>query len=253
MRSKRRGVPRYREVRESLADAIRSGAFEVGGHLPPEPDLCSRFSVGRHTIREAVRGLEEDGLVRRHAGVGTVILARSTPSQYTHRVASLESLWQYAAATRLDKLREGPIRLSERLAALLGLQAGERWLRLAGFRSLVSSGERLCWAEIYVAAAYEGLRHAERDEALPVYSQLNRLYGLEISEVEQRISAMRMPAEVAAALASDPHSPALAERRTYHDQTGRVFEVSMNIHPGERYANTTRLIRETVGRPTHRP
>jgi DNA-binding GntR family transcriptional regulator len=248
MSREKRTVPRYLEIREALADAIQSGAFPVGGHIPTEPELCRRYSAGRHTIREAVRGLEEAGLVRRHAGVGTVVLARSTSNQYIHRLSSLESLWQYAAATRFEKEREGSIRLHGSLALLLGLRAGGRWLRLSGFRSLISSGERLCWSEIYVAAAYEGLRHAQRDETLPVYEQLYQTFGLEISEVEQRITAMRMPNKVAKALASDTGSPALVERRTYRDQQGRVFEVSLNIHPGERYANTTRLVREQLDR-----
>lgn len=252
MAADQRAVPRYLEIREALAEAIRSGVFEVASHLPTEPELCRRFSAGRHTIREAVRGLEEAGLVRRQAGVGTIVLARSIASQYTHRLASLESLWQYAAATRFEKQQEGSIRLHDSLALLLGLRAGERWLRLAGFRSLVSSGERLCWAEIYVDAAYEGLRHAQRDETKPVYEQLNHLYGLDISEVEQQITAIRMPVEVAKTLASDPESPALVERRAYRDQRGRIFEVSLNIHPGERYANTTRIVRERLDRPRRR-
>lgn len=252
MAAEHRAGPRYLEIREALAEEIRSGVFEVGSHIPTEPDLCRRFGVGRHTIREAVRGLEEAGLVRRQAGVGTVVLSCVAIGQYTHRLSSLESLWQYAAATRFEKEQEGSMRVHDRLAVLLGLADGERWLRFAGFRSLVATGERLCWSEIYVAASYEGLRHAVRDESRPVYEQLRQIFGLEISEVEQRITAIPMPAEVAKALASDPASPALVERRTYRDQRGRVFEVSLNIHPGERYGNTMRLTREDLDGPNPR-
>ncbi len=64
--------PRFSEVRgEVLTDLAES--YHLGDRLPSEPDLASAYGVSRPTIREVLRSLEGDGLVRRVHGVGTFV------------------------------------------------------------------------------------------------------------------------------------------------------------------------------------
>jgi len=63
-------------VRTELKRAILSGEFQFGEKLPNEDQLCTRFDVSRVTIREAVRGLIEDGYVVRRQGSGTYVTRR---------------------------------------------------------------------------------------------------------------------------------------------------------------------------------
>jgi DNA-binding GntR family transcriptional regulator len=63
-------------VRAGLRAAILSGEFPLGAQLPNEEQLCVRFNVSRVTIREAVRGLIEDGYVVRRQGAGTFVTRR---------------------------------------------------------------------------------------------------------------------------------------------------------------------------------
>ena len=51
-------------VRSELRRAIVGGEFPPGSKLPNEEALCTRFNVSRITLREAVRGLIEDGKAR---------------------------------------------------------------------------------------------------------------------------------------------------------------------------------------------
>jgi GntR family transcriptional regulator len=65
-------MPRFVEVRgEVLTDLAES--YRPGDRLPSEPDLASAYGVSRPTIREVLRSLEGDGLVRRVHGVGTFV------------------------------------------------------------------------------------------------------------------------------------------------------------------------------------
>src|SRR3954453_7853003 len=63
-------------VRAGLRRAIVDGEFTVGMKPPNEDRLCHRFGVSRVTIREAVRGLIEDGYVVRRQGSGTFVTRR---------------------------------------------------------------------------------------------------------------------------------------------------------------------------------
>ena len=60
-------------VRSELRRAIIGGEFPAGSKLPNEEALCTRFNVSRITLREAVRGLIEDGYVIRRQGAGTFV------------------------------------------------------------------------------------------------------------------------------------------------------------------------------------
>jgi DNA-binding GntR family transcriptional regulator len=65
-------------VRSELRRAIVGGEFPPNSKLPNEEALCERFAVSRITLREAVRGLIEDGYVVRRQGAGTFVTSGPT-------------------------------------------------------------------------------------------------------------------------------------------------------------------------------
>lgn len=48
-------------------------AYRPGDRLPAEPELAAAYRVSRATMREALQGLENEGMVRRVHGVGTFV------------------------------------------------------------------------------------------------------------------------------------------------------------------------------------
>lgn len=63
-----RNEPAYRGVVRSIESKIMSGQWSVGNRLPAELAMAADFGVHRSTVREAIRVLEQNGLVRRHDG-----------------------------------------------------------------------------------------------------------------------------------------------------------------------------------------
>lgn len=61
-------------VAAQLAQLIRAGKYDAGQRLPAERVLSEQFGVGRSSMREALRSLEADGLVRVEHGVGGFVL-----------------------------------------------------------------------------------------------------------------------------------------------------------------------------------
>ncbi|MGG2140203.1 GntR family transcriptional regulator [Symbiopectobacterium sp. RP] len=54
----------YRRIVRELAQQILSGQYPVGSLLPTEMALCEHYQVSGHTMREALRDLTEQGLIR---------------------------------------------------------------------------------------------------------------------------------------------------------------------------------------------
>jgi GntR family transcriptional regulator len=70
---KTRARPRSVSVRNELTDRIDKGVLAAGARLPSEPALATELGVSRATLREALRTLEGEGLVRRLWGSGTYV------------------------------------------------------------------------------------------------------------------------------------------------------------------------------------
>jgi DNA-binding FadR family transcriptional regulator len=65
-------------VVEELAERIVSGALPAGAVLPNEPALVEEFGFSRTVVREALKLLEERGLVRVEQGRGTSVQPRDS-------------------------------------------------------------------------------------------------------------------------------------------------------------------------------
>jgi DNA-binding FadR family transcriptional regulator len=66
----------HRWILVSLIEMITSEEVEAGEQLPREQDLADRFDVSRGVTREAVRALEERGLVTVRHGLGAIVNPR---------------------------------------------------------------------------------------------------------------------------------------------------------------------------------
>ncbi len=60
-------------AQQELRNAIVTGAYHPGSQLPTEEELGRILSVSRTVVREALRALEEEGLIARRHGVGTFV------------------------------------------------------------------------------------------------------------------------------------------------------------------------------------
>jgi GntR family transcriptional regulator len=61
----------------AIQDAIKEGKFPPGSQLPPEMELLQMLGVSRTTLREALRILEEQRLIRKRRGLGTFVLEQA--------------------------------------------------------------------------------------------------------------------------------------------------------------------------------
>jgi GntR family phosphonate transport system transcriptional regulator len=70
------GVALWRQIADALRDDITQGAYPPGQRLPTEIELATRFGVNRHTVRQAVSTLADEGLLSVEQGRGTFVPER---------------------------------------------------------------------------------------------------------------------------------------------------------------------------------
>ena len=60
-------IPAYQMITSAVEKQILSGKLAPGTMLPTEAELAEQFGVNRSTVREAIRQLEQEGLVERRS------------------------------------------------------------------------------------------------------------------------------------------------------------------------------------------
>lgn len=93
----------YELVCRELEKRILDGRLRAGDRLPTEMELAERFGVNRSTVREGIRRLESEGLVRRASGRRLVVtlprrsdLAPRTSRALALHQVSFRELWEVA-------------------------------------------------------------------------------------------------------------------------------------------------------------
>ena len=77
---------KHHAITSELATEILAGKYRQTGRLPSELQLVKRFGVSRPTIGQALRGLQEKGLIERRPGSGTYVSSASTRPATVHPI-----------------------------------------------------------------------------------------------------------------------------------------------------------------------
>ena len=233
--------PQYVRVADLLRGRIEAGDYAVGKLLPTEGDLRAEFSISRHTVREALRLLSDAGLIQRRQGSGSRVIAAEPHQSYVHAMRSLDQLFQYASDTRFVISEMGMQAPDE--ALFPGAGAAD-WLVIRGLRLERAEDVPICHSTVLVARDYAGIAEDLRDWTGAIYRRIEERFGVEVSEVEQDITAGPLPPGAAAALGEDPAAASVRVRRRYLSADGALMIASVNFHPAERFSYAMRLRRE---------
>jgi GntR family transcriptional regulator len=236
-------VPLYLRVARALKEEIVAGTFPVGAQLPTEDELCTRFSVSRHTVREALRRLREDHLVASRQGAGTVVVSGHDQDTYAHDIMSINDLVSWAAGKRFGIESLEMIELPAELAERIGRKRGESWLAVRGFGYEAGVSGPVCLAEYYIHHDFAAVGRLLHRHTGPIFPLIEDLFGVKVAEVHQTIGATLIGAELASALSVEPGSPALEVQRTYQLPNRQVAQVTLSTHPATRYRHSTTLRR----------
>jgi GntR family transcriptional regulator len=236
--------PQYARIGDLLRGRILSGLYPVDGLLPTEGELCSEFSISRHTVREALRRLSEAGLIERKQGSGSRVLAAEPHQNYVHAMRSLDQLFQYASDTRFSIVSVTSGQPDVGLFPDLSDVSGQDWLIVNGFRLERDEDILICHSTVLVNGHFANISEMFQSYTGAIYRLIEEKFGVEVSEVMQDITVAQMPLDAAAVLGEKPDAMAVRVARRYLDANGTTLLASVNYHPADRFSYSMKLKRE---------
>jgi GntR family transcriptional regulator len=231
--------PLYRQVKDLLLRRIADQVWQPGELIPSEHQIAAELGVSQGTVRKALDEMTAERLLTRRQGRGTFV-ARHDEARILFQFFKLvpddgvqvfpESELRHVESARADG--------DERRA--LGLDAGERVIRIARLRSL--AGQRIISEYLSLPARlFPGL-----GEAVPVENNLYDLFasrfGITVAGACERLKALPASPEDARLLGLEAGAPVLAVDRIATAIDGTPVEWRRSIcRTGEcAYVNTLR-------------
>jgi DNA-binding GntR family transcriptional regulator len=227
--------PRYIEVASDLRERIEQGEFQVGTLLPTETDLCSVYGISRYTIREALRRLQDAGIVTRRQGSGTVVTSQEKASMFQQELGTLDDLIQYASDVRFELSAPIANGLPTSLHSYVDPDEQSDWLYIRALAFQRHLRRPVAMSHVYMPAKYETVARTVRGNRGALFNEFEILSGNLIEHVEQEIRAVTLDEEACKALECAPGQAGLRAVRAYFDTYGPAM-ISITLHPGDRYA-----------------
>jgi len=216
------GIAYYRQISEILMQKIEEGEYQPGSRLPTESDLGRQFGVNRHTAREALRKLKNDGIVFSVKGKGNFVADTKIRYRVSKKVRFTSSILEAGLTPGTELIGTGRKAADEELAAKLGLGVGEPVLTLEMLRS-ASDIPLLIATSCLPATRFIGLGE-QMGASSSLYGLLREQFGIEPSRSESVFETV-MPDERAMRLLQiAPGVPLLLVRSIARDQYGTIVE-----------------------------
>ncbi len=124
-------LPLWAQVLEDLRERLDAGEFT--GEFPTDSELIGRYNVSRHTVREAMRRLQNEGVVTRERGRGTFVTA-PTVEQATGAIYSLFRSIEATGLEQRSRVLDLSLATDGTVAERLGLRANAKLVRLERLR-----------------------------------------------------------------------------------------------------------------------
>ncbi|PZO13935.1 MAG: phosphonate metabolism transcriptional regulator PhnF [Leptolyngbya foveolarum] len=229
-------APIYIQIADRLRHHIQAQVYQVGDQLPPESQLSQQFSVNRHTLRQAIALLRQEGLLRAERGRGTFVAA---PIRYAigQRVRYNEALKAQGHIAQFTLLRAIQVPAEISVATGLAISPGNPVALIE--RLGMADGEPISVGSGYFPLAFfpdlltdESLATLEKTGSISKW--LAERYGVDHIRRRTAVSARLVQPEDAKLLQLSLNQPILLAESINVDQTGRLIEYGVARMRGDR-------------------
>jgi len=216
--------PLYAQLYDILLHKLKTGEYKKNDVLPTEAEFEERFGVSRITARRALAELVAKGLVKRQAGIGTMVISTSEKQGVKTRMSLVDGQQQVPINRKNLKLEF--ILPPEVVAEAFGLTSGEKLQCLT--RTICRQNE--------VPAQLNYIWLTPRMEALTLEDITNGLYsalearGENIDAFQDVITAEMATEEDCNILNVASSEPLLIKTRKGFNEKGELVEYTIARH-----------------------
>ena len=221
-------LPKYIQIADTLRAEIGSARYPLGAKLPPETRLCERFAASRFTVREAIKKLASEKLVKTEQGAGTIVVSLLSEGGYEHTYTSLEDLTNYAQKTWLEIQSVDEGFDTDNTYPKLAFMSDVSLTKISSLRKTVDH-KIIALVESYIESSKTDYALETIKNGGPIYAGIEKKFGVAINSVQQETFALGASVSAAEMLKVNVGEPVLGILRSYYFG-GKIGLASFNQH-----------------------
>ncbi|MCX4668360.1 GntR family transcriptional regulator [Streptomyces sp. NBC_01381] len=234
-----RKLPLWYQVSQSLRASILGRTPDAPLRLPTEEQLAGHYGVSVLTMRQALKELEDEGLITRHRRRGTFIEPSVRRGSPVRLLGSVDAIVAQQSGMSTELLSHGTAPVSGELAEYFpDVAEVTTYHRL---RSDEKTGEPTNHAHNFIRP--ELAERVELDDLArwPMTKVLRDVVGVKISRITDTVEATLADPETARLLQVPLLSPILHYTGITYDEDGRALDVARIHYRGDRFSFTVTL------------
>jgi len=221
-------LPLYQQLQRALREAIERRVLAPDDALPPERDFAAELSVSRITIRKAVDGLVDEGLLVRKQGSGTFVRAR-VEKNFSKLTSFSEDMRARGRTPRSVWLKRSSGTVTPEESLTLRSSPGTPVFRFHRIRFADDAPMAIEYATVLASC----LPSAEAVEN-SLYEALEQTGNRPVRAL-QRLRAVLFTAEQATVLEAREKDAGLLVERLGFSKDGTAIEFSQSYYRGDTY------------------
>jgi GntR family transcriptional regulator len=221
---------------DDLIRRIRAGEWPVGSSLPAEKFLCEQSKVSRHTLRHALKTLQEQGFIECRQGAASTVISCTQPRIYSQDFNTLRDILRYPRNTYRENQIESYVECDAVLQGVLKAPIGSSWYHIGAIRRDELSKLAMAWTDIYILNKFARVTKLKNHANDMVFEQIERQFGVSMDRAEVEVTSSTLSKEHAKSLEAKIGASCLVIVRRYFDSNGEPFEVSVTRHPENRFS-----------------
>ncbi|GGS34116.1 GntR family transcriptional regulator [Streptomyces griseoviridis] len=229
-----RKLPLWYQVSQSLRASILGRSPGDPLRLPTEEQLAGHYGVSVLTMRQALKELEEEGLITRHRRRGTFIEPHVAQTAPVRLLGSVDAIVAQQSGMRSEVLAHGsgpvPAGLGDCFPDLTEVATYHR------LRGDEETGEPTNHARNYVRPELAARIDPDDLTRHPMTKVLRDVVGVAIGRITDTVQARLADPETARLLHVPLLSPILHYTGVTRDPAGRVLDVAVIHYRGDRFS-----------------
>lgn len=222
-------TPLYLQLQKLLRDAIAGELIKPQEAIPTERDLAVDFEISRITVRKAVDGLVNEGLLTRRRGAGTFVIGGRVEKSFSKLSSFSEDMLSRGRTPSSSWVSKTAGAVTPEEALSLGLSPGSLVYRFHRIRYADGSSMAL---EYSTVPGY--CLPSENTVGESLYEALDAT-GFRPMRALQRLRAIAFTPEQAKTLGIEAGQPGLFIERRGFLADGRTTEYTQSYYRGDAY------------------